>query len=55
MMTLARALELALLAEHAGAVREEATARACDEACARLRRAGVDLVQDEDQDRGAPD
>ncbi len=50
MMTLARALELALLAEHAGAVREGPAAGACRDACARLRRAGVDLVQDEEGD-----
>jgi hypothetical protein len=48
MMTIARAFELALLAEHGTEVHEEPAARACREACARLRRAGICSVQDEE-------
>ncbi|HTV49588.1 MAG TPA: acyl-CoA dehydrogenase family protein [Steroidobacteraceae bacterium] len=48
-MTLARAFELALLAEHGGQVGEAQVASVCREACARLRRAGVDWVQDQEE------
>ena len=47
-MTIARALELALLVEHGGAMREETATVASREACLRLRRGGIDLIQDEE-------
>jgi hypothetical protein len=42
-LTLGRALELALLAEHAGAVDGAARVAAVD-GCRRLHRAGIDLL-----------
>jgi acyl-CoA dehydrogenase len=47
-MTVARALELALLVEHGAAVRDETATMASREACRRLRRSGIDLIQDEE-------
>jgi hypothetical protein len=49
-MTVGRALELALLVEHGEAMRDDATRMACREACRRLRRGGIDLIQDEESD-----
>jgi alkylation response protein AidB-like acyl-CoA dehydrogenase len=49
-MTLARALELGLLVEHGGAMRDETATTASREACRRLRRGGIDLIQDEESD-----
>ena len=46
-MTVARALELALLVEHGGAMREAEAAAACREACRRLRLSGLDSIRDE--------
>jgi len=46
-MTLARALGLALLVEHGGAMQDD-TAAASREACRRLRRSGIDLILDEE-------
>lgn len=47
-MTLARALGLALLVEHGGAMRDDTAAAASREACRRLRRSGVDSILDEE-------
>jgi alkylation response protein AidB-like acyl-CoA dehydrogenase len=47
-MTVARALELGLLVEHGGAMRDEIATMASREACRRLRRRGTDLIQDEE-------
>jgi acyl-CoA dehydrogenase len=47
-MTLARALGLALLVEHGGAMRDDTAADASREACRRLRRSGIDLILDEE-------
>ena len=45
-MTLARAAELALLVEYGNAMRNDPAVRASQEWCQRLRRAGIDSVQD---------
>lgn len=47
-MTIARALELGLLVEHGGAMRDATATMASREACRRLRRNGIDLIQDEE-------
>jgi hypothetical protein len=47
-MTIARALELGLLVEHGGAMRDETATMASREACRCLRRGGIDLIQDEE-------
>jgi hypothetical protein len=47
-MTLARALGLALLVEHGGAMQDDTAAAASREACRRLRRSGIDLILDEE-------
>ncbi len=47
-MTLARALGLALLVEHGGAMRDDTTADASRKACRRLRRSGIDSILDEE-------
>lgn len=46
-MTVARALELALLVEYAQAMRHEAAVLASREWCRRLRRAGIDSIRDD--------
>lgn len=45
-LTLGRALQLALLAEHAGMVRDAPEAGLARQACLRYQRAGVDLLRD---------
>lgn len=47
-MTLARALELSLLVEYGQAMRDDAAMLASRRWCQRLRRAGVDTIQDEE-------
>jgi hypothetical protein len=45
-MTLGRATELALLVEYGTAMQSEAPTRASQDWCQRLRRAGIDSIQD---------
>jgi acyl-CoA dehydrogenase len=47
-MTLARALELALLVEHGAAMSDETAALASRDACRRLRLGGIDLIRDDE-------
>jgi len=47
-LTVARALELALLAEHALAIGDAPEGAAVREACRRLRRMGADLIRDDE-------
>jgi acyl-CoA dehydrogenase len=47
-LTVARALELALLAEHGMAMSDEVATSASRDACRHLRRVGIDLVRDEE-------
>ena len=45
-MTVARAVELALLVEYGGAMRTEPAIKASQDACQRLARAGIDSIRD---------